>query len=114
MWRLELAANLRVLTGLLVILGVLELIDAPLIDAWGFAVAFAVLFFVAAWLVRSGRVLVGLVLGAALALLEVVGFSGWTKESAADWTVAVAVLIASVGVLVLVARHFVLRRSTTA
>lgn len=108
------SANLRVLTGLLAGLGVLELIDAPLIDVWGFAIAFAVLFFLAAWLVRSGRTLPGLVLGGLLAAFEVVGFSGWTKESAADWTIAVATLVLSVGVLVLLVRHFLLRRSAPA
>jgi hypothetical protein len=106
-----LAANLRVLTGLLVALGVLELIDAPLIDGWGFAVAFAVLFFVASWLVRSGRVLPGLILGGLLALFEVVGFSGWDKNSAADWTISVATLVSSVGVFVLLGRHLMLRRA---
>ena len=104
-------ANLKVLTGLLAGLGVLELLDAPLIDGWGFAVAFAVLFFLAAWLVRSGRVLPGLVLGGLLALFEVVGFGGWPKDSAADWTIAVATLVLSIGVLVLLVRHVLLRRS---
>jgi hypothetical protein len=101
-------------TLLLAGLGVLELIDAPLIDGWGFAVAFAVLFFLAAWLVRSGRATAGLVLGGLLAAFEVVGFSGWAKDSAADWTVSIATLVLSIGVLVLVARHVLQRRGSPA
>jgi hypothetical protein len=109
-----LAANLRALTWLLVLLAVLELVDAPLIDAPGFAVAFAVLFVLAAWLIRGGRVLAGIVLSALLALFEVLGFNGWEKDGPADWTIAVATLVVSAGVLVLVGRHVRLRRSSPA
>src|SRR5689334_2599293 len=97
--------NLRpVLSVLLAGLGLLELIDAPLIDGWGFAVAFGVLFLLAAWLIRSGRFTAGAVVGSLLALFEVIGFAGWKKNSAADWTISVATLVLSLAVLAVVAR----------
>ena len=107
-------ANVKVLAALLAGLGLLELIDAPLIDGWGFAVAFAALFALAAWLVRSGRTTPGLVLGGLLALFEVIGFGGWKKDGAADWTIAVATLVLSLGVLLLLGRQLLLRRGSPA
>ena len=80
------------------------------------AVVFGVFFLIAAWLLRSGRVLTGAVFTAILCLFEVISFSGWQKHGALDWTtdtvfavVSVAGLIAAI--MVLAAR---LRRRATA
>lgn len=50
-----------------------------------FAVVFGVLFLVALWLVRSGRVAAGAVLAGVLFLFEVVSFPSWQKHGTADW-----------------------------
>jgi hypothetical protein len=101
------------LPGLLLALGVLELVDALLIEGWPFAVAFGVLFLLAAWLVRGGRVLAGTALGAGLATFEVVGFAGWDKNDAVDWAIAVATLVLSVAALAVTAGLLLRRRTST-
>jgi len=69
-------------------------------------VVFGVLFLLATWLLRSGRVTAGAVFAGVLCLFEVVSFSGWTRHGALDWiyqttfaVVSVAGLIAAVVVL---------------
>lgn len=101
----------QLLAALLAALGVIELIDTPFIAGWGFAVAFGALFLLAAWLIRSGRVMAGAVLGALLALFEVLGFAGWKKDGPADWIIAVATLIVSLVVLAVFGRLLLFRRS---
>jgi hypothetical protein len=80
------------------------------------AVVFGVFFLVAAWLLRSGRVTAGAIFAGLLCLVEVIGYPGWQKHGALDWTfdtafalVSVAGLIAAI--MVLAAR---LRRRATA
>ena len=70
------------------------------------AVVFGVFFLIAAWLLRSGRVTAGAIVAGVLGLFEVVGFSGWQKHGALDWTydtvfavVALAGLIGAITVL---------------
>ncbi|MGB6577789.1 MAG: hypothetical protein WBF34_07700 [Streptosporangiaceae bacterium] len=80
------------------------------------AVVFGVFFLIAAWLMRSGRVLAGAVFTGILCLFEVVSFPGWQKHGALDWTTdTVFAVVSLVGlitaIMVLAAR---LRRRATA
>jgi hypothetical protein len=83
-------------------------------DPWGagFAVVFAVLFLLAAWLLRSGRVMAGAIFCGVLCLFEVVEFPSWHKHGALDWVyqsafavVSLAGLIAVIAVLADRLRH---------
>ena len=51
-----------------------------------FALAFAALYALAAWLLRSGRVVAGAVLTGLLCLFEVVTAPTWQRSSALDWS----------------------------
>lgn len=80
------------------------------------AVVFGVFFLIAAWLMRSGRVLACAVFTGILCLFEVVSFPGWQKHGALDWTTdTVFAVVSLVGlitaIMVLAAR---LRRRATA
>lgn len=50
-----------------------------------FAVAFGVLFLVAAWLQRRGQLSVGAGLAGVLCLFEMVSYPSWPKPTAFDW-----------------------------
>ena len=80
------------------------------------AVVFGVLFLIATWLLRSGRVRAGAIFAGLLCLFEVVSFPGWQKHGALDWTTdTVFAVVSLVGliaaIMVLAAR---LRRRATA
>jgi hypothetical protein len=77
-------------------------------DPWGagFAVVFGLLFLLAAWLLRSGRVTAGAIFTGVLCLFEIVEFPSWHKHGALDWVyqsifavVSLAGLIAAITVL---------------
>jgi hypothetical protein len=111
--------NTRKLTVLTAITGILALgefasaamialgEDGPDHSGWPFAVVFGVFFLIAAWLLRSGRVMAGAIFAGVLCLFEIVGFASWYKHGALDWTydtvfdlVALAGLIGVIAVLV--------------
>ena len=64
------------------------------------AVVFGVFFLVAAWLLRSGRVVAGAVFTGILCLFEVVSFSGWQKHGALDWTTDIVFALVSLAGLI--------------
>jgi hypothetical protein len=105
--------KLKVLTTIAGILGLGEFGSAVMIwrenypDSlpWA-AVVFGVLFGLATWLLRSGRVTAGTVFAALLCLFELVGYPGWQRHNALDWIyqstfalVSLAGLIAVIAVL---------------
>jgi len=70
------------------------------------AVVFGAFFLIAAWLLRSGRVMAGAIFAGILCLFEVISFPSWQKHGALDWTtdtvftvVSLAGLIAAIIVL---------------
>ena len=82
-----------------------------------FAVLFGVLYLVALWLIRSGRVAGGAVLSGVLFLFEVVSYPSWQKHGALDWAFDTAYAVLSlaglaVAVAVLVSRFAARRRET--
>ena len=114
--------NGRKLTALTAITGILALGEfgsAVIIwqenypgSIWPGAVAFGVFFLLAAWLLRSGRVIAGAVSAGLLCLFEVVSFAGWTRHSTLDWVyqatfalLSVAGLITAIAVLADRMRH---------
>jgi hypothetical protein len=69
-----------------------------------FAVGFGVLYALAFWLQRSGRVVAGASLAGALALFEVVTFPTWQRFNALDWTTQIiSAGVALIGFVVAVA-----------
>src|SRR5690242_13438858 len=82
----------RTLTALTATTAVGEVISTVIIwreaypdsQPW-FAFGFALLFAVATWLLRSGRVLAGTVLALALCLFEVATAPTWVRRTALDW-----------------------------
>ena len=60
--------------------------DGPEHSGWPFAAAFGTFFVVAAWLLRSGRILAGAVFAAILCLFEILNYPSWYRHSALDWT----------------------------
>jgi hypothetical protein len=60
--------------------------DGPNHSGWSFAVAFGVFFLLAAWLLRSGRVMAGVIVTGVLCLFEILGYPSWYKHGALDWT----------------------------
>ncbi len=80
------------------------------------AVAFGVLFLLAAWLLHSRRVTAGAVLAGLLCLFEVVSFAGWARHNALDWVYQIAVALVSlaglISVIAVLAGRF--RHSATA
>ena len=108
--------NTRKLTVLTAITGILALgefasavmirlgEDGPDHAGWPGVVAFGVLFLVAAWLLRSGRVTAGAILAGLLCLFEIVTFPSWYKHGALDWTYdAVFILVALAGLIGVIA-----------
>jgi hypothetical protein len=104
--------KLTVLTRIAVLLALGEAGSAVIIglgrDPWGagFAVVAGLLFLLAAWLLRSGRVTAGAVFTGILCLFEVIEFPSWHKHGALDWAyqsifavVSLAGLIAAITVL---------------
>ena len=107
--------KLTVLTAITAILALGEFASAAMIalgedgpdrSGWPFAVVFGVLFLIAAWLLRSGRVMAGAIFAGVLCLFEIAGFARWYKHGALDWTsdiifglVALAGLIGVIAVL---------------
>jgi len=82
-----------------VAMAVLEIIDAPAIEVPGVAVVFAALFLIGAWLVHKGGIS-GLVLLIVIALIEVVFLPIYERNNAFDWTIQIAVAVASVVCLI--------------
>jgi hypothetical protein len=80
------------------------------------AAAFGAFFVIAAWLLRSGRVIAGAVLAGVLCLFEILNYSSWPKHDAVDWTTdtaaAVVALAGLIGVIVVLAGR--LRRRAAA
>jgi hypothetical protein len=102
--------KLSVLTAITGVLAVGELGSAVIIwlenypgSFWPAAVVFGVLFLLAAWLLRSGRVTAGVVLAGLLCLFEVVSFAGWTRHNALDWVYQTAfALLAAAGLITVI------------
>ena len=103
--------NGRKLTALTAIAGVLaagEFGSAVIIglgtdpSGAGFAVVFGVLFLLATWLLRSGRVTGGAVFAGLLCLFEVVEFPSWHKHNALDWVYQSAFAVVSLAGLIAV------------
>jgi hypothetical protein len=72
-----------------------------------FALGFAVLFALGAWLLRTGRTRTGAILVGLLATFEVVDYPSWAKDGAFDWifdttiaVVALAGMFTTIAVLV--------------
>ena len=99
--------KLAILTGIAGVLALGEVGSAVIIRLEKYpdsmplgAVAFAVLFLVGAWLLRSRRVTAGSVLVGLLCLFEVVSFSGWTRHNALDWIYQTSLAVVSLAGLV--------------
>ena len=69
---------------------------------WPAAVVFGMFFLLAAWLLRSGRVVAGAVFAGVLCLFEVVSFAGWTRHNALDWVYQTAFALLSAAGLIAV------------
>jgi hypothetical protein len=119
--------NTRSLPALLAVigaaLGVAELISTVQLWARGgqdsyplFALGFALLFGLGAYLVRTGRAVTGSILVGLLATFEVVDYPQWAKHGVLDWifdTAVAVVSLAGIGVAIalLVTRRSVRSRS---
>ena len=83
---------------------------------WPFAAVFGVLFLVAAWLLRSRRVIAGAVFAGILCLFEILHYPSWSKHGALGWTYDTAFAVVSlaglIGVIVVLAGR--LRRRAAA
>jgi|tagenome__1003787_1003787.scaffolds.fasta_scaffold20976069_4 hypothetical protein len=98
----------RTLTAVTAAMAAAELISAVIIwrEAYPdsqplFALAFAALYVLATWLLRSHRVVVGAVLAGLLCLFEVATAPTWQRYSALDWsTQIVFAAISLIGVVV--------------
>jgi hypothetical protein len=75
-----------------------------------FAVAFGVLFLVALWLLRSGRVTAGGSLAGLLCVFEVVSYPGWPKPTTFDWVGDTIYVLVALTTLVTAIAMFVSRR----
>jgi hypothetical protein len=77
-------------------LGLAEVISSFQIDFPLIALGFAALFALGAWLLRSGRAVIGALLVGVLATFEVVDYPSWAKHGTFDWifdtTIAVVAL----------------------
>jgi hypothetical protein len=76
-----------------------------------FALAFAVLFALGAWLLRAGRVVAGAVLVGVLATFEVVDYPSWAKHGTVDWIFDTAIAVVSLAGVLLAIAVLVTRRS---
>ena len=100
--------RLTVLTALTALLALGEFGSAVMIGLGkdprgaGFAVLFAALFLLAAWLLRSGRITGGAILAGLLCLFEIIEYPGWHKHGALDWTYQTAVAVLSLAGLMTV------------
>jgi hypothetical protein len=74
--------------------------DGPDHSGWPFAAAFGVFFLIAAWLLRSGRVMAGAILAGVLCLFEIVGYPSWYKHGGLDWTYDTAFALVSLAGLI--------------
>jgi hypothetical protein len=99
--------KLTVLTAIAGMLAVGEFGSAVIIwlenysgSFWPAGVAFGVFFLLAAWLLRSGRVVAGAVFASVLCLFEVVSFAGWTRHSTLDWVYQIAFALVSLAGLI--------------
>jgi hypothetical protein len=120
--------NTRKLTTLTVITAILALgefgaavqiglgMEGPDRAGAPFVAVFGVLFLVAAWLLRRGRVVAGAVFAGILCLFNILQYPGWAKHGALNWTYdtayAVALLAGLIGVIVVLAGR--LRRRAAA
>ena len=101
--------KLTILTAITAILALGEFASAVQIglgadgsdhSGWPFAAAFGVFFLIAAWLLRSGRVMAGAIFAGVLCLFEIVSYPSWHKYGAWDWTYdTVFVLVSVAGLL---------------
>lgn len=73
------------------------------------AVVFGVLFFLGAWLLRSGRVRAGAIFVGILCLVEVIGFPGWTRHNAGDWVYQTSYAVVSLAGLIVAIALFAAR-----
>ena len=117
--------KLTVLTAITAILALGEFASAVMIGlgedgpdhaGWPFAVTFGVFFLIAAWLLRSGRIVAGAVFAGILCLFEILGYPSWYRHGALDWTYETAYALVSlaglIGVIVVLAGR--LRRRAAA
>lgn len=95
-----------------VIVGICEFISAPMIEFWGFALAFAVLYLVGAFLVYRGRLVAGSILVSALSLFELANYPFWAKSGAFDWAFDTFAAVAAAATLVSVVWMLASRRRT--
>ena len=90
--------------------------DGPDHSGWPFAVAFGVFFVIAAWLLRSGRIVAGAVFAGILCLFEILSYPSWYKHGALSWTYdtafALVALAGLIGVITVLAGR--LRRRVAA
>ncbi len=100
-----------ILTKLALVMAVGECISAVVIavenyadSAPEFAVLFAVLFFVGAWLLYKQRLIVGASLVGLLTVFEIVSFPSWQKHNAYDWVSDVVYAILAAVTLVFAIR----------
>lgn len=87
-----------------------EFVTAPMIEVWMFSLAFGVLFLIAAYAVRRGRVVAGSVIATVLSLFLLVNYPFWDKTSAFDWALDTAIALAAAATLVSVVWALVDRR----
>jgi hypothetical protein len=59
-----------------------------------------VVFLIAAWLLRSGRVMAGAILTGVMCLWEVVDYPSWYRHGALDWTYETAYAVVSLAGLI--------------
>lgn len=106
--------SLRSPRGLVILFSVIqaicEFVSAPMIEVWGFALAFGVLFLAGAFLVYRGRVLAGSILVSALSLFELANYPFWAKHDAFDWGLDTLVAVAAAATLVSVVWMLATRR----
>ncbi len=77
-----------------VVMAVLEVIDAPTLEAPAIALVFAALFLLGAWLShRGGRIGPGLLV--VLSVIEVVFLPTYERNNSFDWTIQAAVGVAA-------------------
>jgi hypothetical protein len=69
-------------------------------SGWPFAAAFGVLFLIAVWLQRRGRIVAGAIFAGLLFLFEILEFPSWYKHGALDWTYDIVFVLASLAGLV--------------
>lgn len=91
-----------------------EFITAPMIEVWMFSLAFGVLFVLAAYLVRRGRLVAGVVIDTVLSLFLLANYPFWDKTGAFDWILDTAIALAAAATLGAAVWALVERRRTVA